>query len=231
MSGPEETDLPGGWEAAAAEYVLGLLPEDERRDFESRLARDRDLRQDVEAWEEYFASLTDPIPAVAPPPQVLRRVEAQLFGKRRAPFWRQIMPYLAGAVAAAAIAWGVMISGLLTFGPPEPDLWADLRVPEQGLVMLAHYAPESGTFMVRHDAGDLPTDRSLEIWMIAGPESAPVSIGVVDPSVTLTQIPLPREIAQQLPGATVALSDEPLGGSPTGAPTGAVVASGALEIR
>ena len=75
MSGPEETDLPGGWEAAAAEYVLGLLPEDEIRAFEAQLAQDRELRQDVEAWEQYFATLTDDIAPVEAPPQVLRRTE------------------------------------------------------------------------------------------------------------------------------------------------------------
>ena len=64
MSGPEDTDLPGGWEAAAAEYVLGLLPEDELRAFESQLVQDQALQQDVEAWEAYFAAFTDDIEEV-----------------------------------------------------------------------------------------------------------------------------------------------------------------------
>ena len=90
MSGPEDTDLPGGWEAAAAEYVLGLLPEDELRAFEARLSQDRDLQQDVEAWSEYFAALTDPVEAVAPPPQLLRRIEDRLFGRKRPSVWQQM---------------------------------------------------------------------------------------------------------------------------------------------
>ena len=78
MSGPEDTDLPGGWEAAAAEYVLGLLPEDELRAFEAQLNQYPALQQDVEAWEAYFAAFTDDIEEVAPPPQILRRTEARL---------------------------------------------------------------------------------------------------------------------------------------------------------
>ncbi|MCR8549768.1 anti-sigma factor [Salipiger sp. P9] len=229
MSGPEETDLPGGWEAAAAEYVLGLLPEAEAAAFEARLAQDRDLRQDVEAWEEYFATLTDPIAEVAPPPQVLRRTEAQLFGRKRRPVWEQLLPYLLGAVAAAVIAWAVSFSGLLDTRD-APHLYADLETPSRGLVMLAHYAPDSGTFMVRRDAGDYPEGRSLEIWLIAEGAGAPVSLGLVDRE-GLTEIPVPRAIARQLTGAAVAISEEPEGGSPTGQPTGPVLALGQMAPR
>jgi anti-sigma-K factor RskA len=229
MSGPEDTDLPGGWEAAAAEYVLGLLPKDELRAFEAQLNQDPALQQDVEAWEAYFAAFTDDIEEVAPPPQILRRTEARLFGKPRAPFWQQVLPYLLGAVAAAAIAWMAMFGGLLN-SSDEPDLWADLETPSRGLVMLAHYAPESQTFMVRRDAGDYPDDRSFEIWLIADPESQPVSIGLVDRE-QLTEIWVSDEIAAQLPGATVAISEEPLGGSPTGVATGPVLSLGQLEPR
>lgn len=229
MSGPEETDLPGGWEAAAAEYVLGLLSEAEVAAFEARLAQDRDLRQDVEAWEEYFATLTDPIEEVAPPPQVLRRAETQLFGRRAQPVWWQLLPYLLGAMAAAMIAWAVSFTGLLDFRA-EPDLYADLETPSRGLVMLAHYAPDSGTFMVRRDAGEYPQDRSLEIWLIADEGSAPLSLGLVDRE-GLTEIPVPRAIARQLPGAAVAISEEPEGGSPDGQPTGPVLALGQMAPR
>ncbi|EPX82215.1 anti-sigma factor [Salipiger mucosus] len=229
MSGPDDSDLPGGWDAAAAEYVLGLLPEDEVRVFEARLAQDRELRQDVQAWEEYFATLTDPVPEVAPPPQVLRRVEAALFGRARKPLWQQVMPYLLGAVAAAAIAWAAVFSGLLSLDT-EPHLYAELQSGERGLELLAHWAPDSETFMVRRDAGDLPAERSLEIWLIPGPEAAPISLGLIVED-QLTSIPVPDEIAALMPGATVAISEEPSGGSPTGAPTGPILDTGQLAER
>ena len=231
MSGPEETDLPGGWEAAAAEYVLGLLPEDEIRAFEAQLAQDRELRQDVEAWEQYFATLTDDIAPVEAPPQVLRRTEQTLFGAPRKPFWRQLLPYLGGAVAAALIAWAAMFGGLLDRGSDAPHLYAELDTPSRGLELLAHYAPDSGTFMVRHDAGDLPGDRSLEIWMIPEEDDTSISLGLVDPAVQLTQIPVPQDLGLQMPGAAIAISEEPLGGSPTGQATGPILSLGQLAPR
>ncbi|NDW01032.1 anti-sigma factor [Salipiger sp. PrR002] len=233
MTGPQQQDLPGGAEASAAEYVLGLLPEAELRGFETQLARDPDLQQDVATWREYFAALTDPITEETPRAEIFRLIEARLYGAAKpAPrgLWRQLMPYVLGAVAAAAIAWTAMVSGLLTIGEPEPHLYADLVAGEQGLQLLAHYAPDSGTFMVRRDAGDYPADRSLEVWLLSDAEQAPVSIGLVDRE-GLTEIPLASEIAVQLAGATIALSEEPAGGSPTGLPTGPVIALGQLAPR
>lgn len=229
MTGAANTDLPGGWEAAAAEYVLGLLTGDELTAFEKRLVQDRDLEQDVAAWQEYFATFTAPIDAVDAPPQVLRRLEAQLFGRARRSLIAQIAPYLLGAVTAGAIAWAVNFSGLLGF-EDEPDLWADLETPSRGLILLAHYAPDSQTFMVRRDAGDYPEGRSLEIWMIPQDSDTPVSIGLVATD-GLTEIPVSDDIAAQLPGAGIAISDEPEGGSPTGQATGPVISLGLLASR
>lgn len=230
MSAEPQPDLPGGAEATAAEYVLGLLTEAERRDFEAQLAADPGLEQEVASWCACFAALTDPIPESVPPAAVWTGIETRLHGPARPGPLRQLLPYLLGAVAAAAIAWAAMVSGLLTPGATGPDLYAELVAGEQGLELLAHYAPDSGTFMVRRDAGDYPPVRTLEIWLLSDAEQAPVSLGVVQPE-RLTSIPLDRALAAQLGGATIALSEEPPGGSPTGLPTGPVIALGQLAER
>ncbi|MBS0123171.1 anti-sigma factor [Thetidibacter halocola] len=229
MTDPQDTDLSGGWEAMAAEYVLGLLSKDEVRAFERQMATDPDLEQDVAAWTEYFATMTDDLPEVAPPPQVLNRIEQRLFSTPRPSIWRQLMPYLGGAVAAALLAWVVVGTDLL--GPTRPHLYADLVADEQGYRLLAHWAPDSQTFMLRRDAGGVPQDAALEIWLIADAGAAPVSVGLMTPD-TLTQIPVPEALVPLMTdGATVAISLEPPGGSPTGQPTGPVLALGTLAVR
>jgi anti-sigma-K factor RskA len=73
----------------------------------------------------------------------------------------------------------------------------------------------------------MPADgRDFELWAIIG-NDAPVSLGVMphsDSGVIQLSGPLVGRMAQ----ATLAISDEPKGGSPTGKATGAVLAAGKL---
>jgi anti-sigma-K factor RskA len=69
---------------------------------------------------------------------------------------------------------------------------------------------------------EAPPDKSYELWSIE-PNAAPKSLGLVE------QASLSRALPVAPTGkATLAISLEPKGGSPTGAPTGPVVFSGAL---
>jgi anti-sigma-K factor RskA len=62
----------------AAEYVLGLLGAQDRRDFELRLQREPALAREVEFWEERLGSLASEVKSVVPPSQVWTRIEAVL---------------------------------------------------------------------------------------------------------------------------------------------------------
>jgi anti-sigma-K factor RskA len=66
----------------------------------------------------------------------------------------------------------------------------------------------------------------FELWGIAGPTAHPVPLGVIPSGGTLRLAKLPRNIGA---GATLAISIEPPGGSPTGLPTGPVVFMGTLR--
>jgi len=73
-------------------------------------------------------------------------------------------------------------------------------------------------------------DRVLELWSVP-PQGAPRSLGLISASGT-TVLARERLPAGLLKGGTAALavSVEPPGGSPTGAPTGPVVFAGKLQI-
>ena len=69
--------------------------------------------------------------------------------------------------------------------------------------------------------------RATELWVIPAGQ-APVSLGLVRTDGVERKV-IPAELASRLvSGATIAVSDEPLGGAPTGQPTGDVLAAGAL---
>jgi len=67
---------------------------------------------------------------------------------------------------------------------------------------------------------------SWELWMLPGGKAAPVSLGLVSLD-RLQVMKLPPALAGKMQGAWgMAMSIEPAGGSPTGAPTGPVIFKG-----
>lgn len=211
----------------AAEYALGLLDGRNARAFEAEMRDNPDLRDEVVFWTEYFVQFEAGAREVTPRSDVLRAVNRRLFGRKKTVL-QQIMPYFTGALAAAALAWGVVSLGVLDQFA-EPGLRADLAPVEGTLELAAVYNVRAGELHVVQNAGSLPPDRVAEMWLIVG-DNAPVSLGLLDPDGD-TRVAVPAELASLLPGATLAISDEPPGGSPTGAPTGAVRAAGTLSVE
>lgn len=216
----------------AAEYVLGLMDADAVRAFEARMSGDPMLRAQVVAWAEDFSAMTDEIPEETPPPGVFTAIASQLFGPAEADepsLWQRlglgwIIP---GAVAAAALAFFVVNAGLLT---PDfaPEYVAEVTAEDASVHFTASYDADTGNLhLVRH-AGEAAPGRSLEFWLIAG-DSAPVSVMVWPTGSQEEEIILPAPVAAALPGGTLAISDEPEGGSPSGAPTGTVLAHGQIS--
>ncbi|MBV7397021.1 anti-sigma factor [Mameliella sediminis] len=224
MNAPLNPDLPGGDEAGAAEYSLGLMPKGEIAEFENRLATDRDLQQDVAAWTEYFASFTDLIPAETPPPQLLRRVETQVFGvTERRSIRKQLLPYLVGAVTGAFVAWAVLASGFLE--PQRPALGGDMTGAEDGLSLSMRFDPASAVLTVARTDGAVAEGRVLELWLMPD-DGTPVSLALLRGTETL--VALPPALAGQIEGGRLMVSEEPLGGAPDGVPTGPQRAEGVL---
>lgn len=71
-------------ELRAAEYVLGTLEAEDRRELEARLAQDADLRSIVQIWEERLAPLAA-VDAAAPAAKVWDAIEAAMDAQANAP--------------------------------------------------------------------------------------------------------------------------------------------------
>jgi anti-sigma-K factor RskA len=218
----------------AGEYVLGTLRGAARRRFE-RLARtDAAVRAELRFWEIRLAALTARIAPVPAPPTVWislqRRIEAgNTVPLRRAarvpkpaPRWRMA----AGIAAAIAVAVVVMLNqkppapGVAQVQPAGPTYLAQIKLPDSDMHWTATLKPASGQMSVSA-AGSYPQlgSHSLELWWIS--PQGPVAIGVL-PTSGQGSMPLPKNFS---PGQaiTLAVSLEPVGGSPTGQPTGPVL--------
>ena len=106
----------------------------------------------------------------------------------------------------------------LTDKDGRPMMTADLDVVDGRLVLRLNLAPYSDV-----------TGKALEVWEVP-PGGAPRSLGLFPSgkSGTVTVLVLPPDVIKALasPKAALAVSLEPRGGSPTGAPTGPVLFSG-----
>ncbi|WP_088279314.1 anti-sigma factor domain-containing protein [Ideonella sp. A 288] len=218
----------------AAEHVLGTLRGPARRRFEALLPAHPALREAVAKWQERLAPLSQSVAPVPPPDTLWPRVEARLFGAPPAPVaplrWWQKMELWRGLTAmtgAAALALMVVVA---TPPPAQAPIVVVLAAnPEAAQALNASFVASvsaDGRALVLRPLNALTVspDRALELWAVPG-QGAPRSLGLVkaDGATSLLR-------AQLLQGtAAFAVSLEPAGGSPTGAPTGPIVSVGKLQ--
>lgn len=216
--------------ALTGEYVLGLLPEDERAAFEARLEAEPDLRAMVRAWSEDLVHLSDAVAPVAPPAHVLGRIERDLFGAHeRQGVGRWLRGWAFGGLAVAGLVLALLLgTDVLQQSPQmpgDPAYVAEIAGEDRSLVLSAAYDAQAGQLHIRRDVGQARPGRSLELWLIEGGH-APVSLGVLSGQHAV--VTLDETQRAVLNGAVLAVSDEPIGGSPTGAPTGDVLGTGEI---
>jgi len=226
---PDDFQDDFGDDALAAEYALGLLTGAAHADAMHRSRSDPAFAIQVNAWQDRFADLTEAIAPVTPPRGVFKNIRRAAYGDSGQSWFRQlgIIPAIVGGAAAAMILYVSIEFGMFNgTNAPVPTLVAQMVAADETLVVAAAYT-DDGTLFVERRVGASAQGRALELWLIAG-EDAPVSLGLLASSAALDQIVIPAGLRDKLAGATLAISDEPEGGSPTGAPTGAVLAAGEI---
>lgn len=217
----------------AAEYALGVLRGPERQAFEKRLSQDPTLAAEVRDWDESLASLVPGFSPVEPPRQAWSAIQRRLFDndERMAAkpslwsslgFWRG----LAALSLAGVIGLGIWNLRTAPGGPEGATVIAQVQSGAANLKLAVAIDAARGELRLNRLQGAPAAGRSFELWLIAGNE-APVSLGVL-PADATSKITIPEPLRGKLVGSVLAVSDEPEGGSPTGAPTGAVLATGEL---
>jgi anti-sigma-K factor RskA len=215
-------------EASVGEYALGVMPHAERLRFAADLKTDNTLQMRVANWDENFAPMASELADIAPPPMVLSKIEARLFPVspstakpvslfQRLGFWQA-----ATAVGFAGLAMVVALPRL----NPTPVAVAPVVAVIQGetILLSASFNSAENLLSISRKRGTEAANEDFEIWVIAE-GAAPVSLGVLQAGET-TNIKLASALKQVILGSTLAVTNEPDGGSPTGKPTGTVLGSG-----
>ena len=229
----------------AAEYVLGTLHGRARARFRRLLTHDVMLRHEVQYWERRLAGLNGQFRPETPRGLVWASIQYQINASAK-----KVTPLRAEARTAPGTMWrnwavlSTAASALLAFGlwqqtqrapqiitrtetvrvevpapapyvamlqPPKSDArWKVSIYPDKGLIKVS----ASGHYDMDEQA------KSLELWVVA--KDGPHSLGLL-PNAGEHDMPMPEGLHLDAGDATLAVSLEPHGGSPTGKPTGPVL--------
>ena len=215
-------------------YVLGLMDEDDRRAIEAEMEIDPALARAVGDVRDRFLELDMVGPAAPISADLWSRIEARL-GPQSKPV--PSSPTLAPAndnrlarwrgIAMSAVAASVLLVAALAYtslNRQEPQVIAILMNAEgEPVVMIEGFGNDTAKVVPLVDLS-VAADRSLQLWTLPSRDTGPVSLGVLDgwQTATVSGPDLPGPAEEQLYEITV----EPLGGSPTGKPTGPIVGKG-----
>jgi anti-sigma-K factor RskA len=222
----------------AAEYVLGTLPGAERAAVALRLTNDKPLAEAIAAWEKRLAPLAEAIAPQEAPPHVWDWIAARIDGLAGAPsgtiidFDRRLRRWRAAAITASALAASLLLfAGYREHTRPEPQktLVAVLQKDAQSPAFLVSVDLEQKRLTIRTVAAPPHPGKSYELWLVHDDLKTPRSLGVIgEGPFTTVQPKLAAYAPKTIEQATLAVSLEPEGGSPTGVPTGPVLFSGKL---
>jgi|GEM_PF-280690 anti-sigma-K factor RskA len=210
---------------------------------QSETAATSDLESDLKAAVLRDLGRGAPREPLAPP-KIERGAEVIILARsmRR---WRRFTAAMTAIAALLAIYIGVsqFAPGLIPANrpaAPAPAVTAQAPAPAPSrLVAVLQQDPTAPAFLVSVDpqtrmltvrrvsAAPEP-GRSYELWLISNKYSGPRSLGVVGAN-EFTARPLPTDFdADTIRTASYAISLEPAGGSPSGAPTGPVLFKGRM---
>lgn len=228
-----------------AEYVLGVLDADARTAVEQEMRSNPQVAAAVELWQRHLTPLADDVDTVVPAPYVWARIHDALDlaatpvmpGPRpHAGLWDNLRLWRWLGIGASVVAAACVV---VMFALPRPTTTPSTL---NANYMAATITQDNGvtgwtaTMDLQHarmivvpaTPAAFAQGRTPELWLIP-PGEKPISLGVIAPDKPTT-IALRAELLTRLSAkALLAVSVEPTGGSPTGQPTGPVMAKGAIS--
>jgi anti-sigma-K factor RskA len=225
-----------------AEYVLGVLDADARAAVEREIRDDPQAAAGVALWQRQLTPLADDMEEVLPVPYVWARIQDALqFAVPVTPpprhsLWNSLRLWRwlgigAGSLAAACVVIMLMQPRSPTAPSATPTGYmAAIIEQDSGTVGWTATMDLQHARMIVVPARPVafPPGHAPELWLIPS-GGKPLSLGVIDRDRP-TSIALSTKLLAHLDAsALLAVSVEPSGGSPTGQPTGTIVAKGAIS--
>jgi len=207
----------------AGEYVLGVMTDAERAEFERRLNQEPELALEVKSWTEHFAAMSQKLEQEPVNPGVWAKVNHTLSAAGKpatdaSPFaW--LWKGWAVAASAAVVVLGVQLLGASQGLNDSPRYVAVMKSPDKTTEWLVEAMPND-TLRV-YQIGNLPIEgnpanmgKTLQLWTKAPSDPGPTSLGLMEwgKPMVIDADELPDLVEKQLFEVTL----EPAGGSPLG---------------
>jgi len=241
---PEHSDEPSDAEVSS---LLPPEPESESLqapDNQPGLLDEHDFESDLKAvvLQDLRRDGRDAKPRQAEPSTPPERSADIVVLARRAQRWRRLTVTMTAIAALLALYVGIsqFAPGLVPASRPAPPaVTAQVAQPQSRLVAVLQQDPTAPAFLlsvdpasrmltVRRVSAAPEPNRSYELWLISNKFPAPRSLGLVGAG-EFTARALPSGFDDDtLKTASYAISLEPSGGSPTGAPTGPILFKGRM---
>lgn len=223
-------------EALSARYVLGLMSHRVQCRFEHHMMQSLSLRHEVWFWERQLQPLALKTRAITPPLQSWSRLEHRLWSTPTSNInrittkpggWiRWIWPGWSLLATSAALLLTVQLARQPAAAPSEPvSQWlAVVQSSQAEPLWLVNTDAKAARLHLKAVAAPAATaQQDFELWLLPK-QGAPQSMGVLPRDNGQVTITLSVEaFASLLENRSLAISLEPKGGSPTGAPTGPVL--------
>lgn len=225
----------------ASEYALGVLDNADMIAAGKRYDNDLLFRQEVDLWHNRLTPMLDDVETMSPGAQVWEKIEAIKFGQsvgadekaESGGLWHSLIFWRGFSIISAmtaAIALGVLLlPGKNTLPDDGQSLVASLTPTGKAPAFMARFDRNAGALNIRYSQNEYTETKAAELWLIPK-DGQPHSLGLLDKRGQADIIINAGERLIFAEGGILAVSLEPPGGSPTGQPTGPVIASGIMKL-
>jgi len=216
-------------EHLAAEYVLGTLHGGARRRFEQLMMESYKIRSVVWQWEQSLSPIADNVPDIPLPDSIWNSIHQRINPEieQKTTGWKSL--FLWQSLGVFSTAFTLFLALFISFqSPTDIEQFNQIAVfndeKHQPLWLVSSNTTSGQLSIKALNAQAVAVDhKAFELWMLPA-SGQPKSLGLMPVSGKKQEMLLSPQLLGILQSTSgLAISLEPLGGSPTGLPTGPVL--------